>query len=123
MKKNNDRERFDYPFAVTPFEDGDFAGYRAFLIDIPSVESLGASSEEAIEGLAEAQAEWFAYAAAKSIRIPEPDPVFAQKAEYSGRVTLRIPRSLHRQVAQKAVLEGVSLNAYLNATIERGIHA
>ena len=32
-----------YPFAVIPYEYDDFVGYRAFLIDIPAVESLGAT--------------------------------------------------------------------------------
>ncbi|NEX16493.1 MAG: hypothetical protein C1943_07655 [Halochromatium sp.] len=33
--------------------------------------------------------------------------------EFSGRVTLRIPRSLHRSLAASAEDEGVSLNAHL----------
>lgn len=33
--------------------------------------------------------------------------------EYSGRVTLRVPKSLHRRLAEQADHEGVSLNQYL----------
>lgn len=32
---------------------------------------------------------------------------------YSGRLVLRIPRSLHRQLKQQAAAEGVSLNQYM----------
>jgi len=110
-----------YPCAVAPFVDGDFAGFRAFLIDIPAVESLGATPEEAVRDLEEVKAEWLAYAITKGMTIPEPDPVFSEKATFSGRVTLRLPRTLHRQVAQKAVLEGVSLNSFLNTAIQRGM--
>lgn len=33
--------------------------------------------------------------------------------DYSGRVTLRLPRSLHRSLAESAEAEGVSLNQHL----------
>jgi predicted RNase H-like HicB family nuclease len=112
-----------YPLAVAPFIDEDFTGFRAFLIDIPAVESLGETPEEALAGLGEARREWFAFARAKGIAVPQPDPAFARMTDYSGRVTLRIPRSLHQQVAERAVLEGVSLNSYLTTTIQRGLHA
>ena len=112
-----------YPFAVAFYEDGDFVGYRAFLIDIPAVESLGTTPEEAVADLEDVRKEWFAYAHSKGIHIPNPDTAFSQRVDYNGRVTLRMPRSLHQQVAQKAALEGVSLNSYLNSAIERAIVA
>ena len=114
-------ETSDYPVAVAPFKDDDFVGYRAFLIDIPAVESLGLTPEEAVADLEDVRSEWFAYARAKGIHIPAPDTAFNNRADYNGRVTLRMPRSLHQQVAQKAALEGVSLNTYLNSAIERSI--
>jgi len=113
----------EYPIAVAPFEDDDFVGYRAFLIDIPAVESLGTTPQEAVADLEGAKEEWFAFAQAKSIHIPAPDNAFCQRADYSGRITLRMSRSLHQQVAQKAALEGVSLNSYLNSAIERAVVA
>ena len=33
--------------------------------------------------------------------------------EYSGRLVLRIPRSLHKSLKEAAALEGVSLNQYM----------
>ena len=33
--------------------------------------------------------------------------------DYSGRLVIRIPRSLHRSLKQLAELEGVSLNQYM----------
>lgn len=33
--------------------------------------------------------------------------------EYSGRLVLRIPRSLHKLLKQEAEIEGVSLNQYM----------
>ncbi|MCL2530054.1 MAG: hypothetical protein FWE41_06975 [Coriobacteriia bacterium] len=56
-----------YPFAVAPYEDDDFVGYRAFLIDISAVESLGITPEEAVADLADVRKEWFAYVQSKGI--------------------------------------------------------
>ena len=86
-------------------------------------ESLGATPEEAVADLEDVREEWFSFALAKGIRIPDPDDAFSQRTSYNGRVTLRMPRSLHQQVAQKAALEGVSLNSYLNSAIERAVVA
>ena len=33
--------------------------------------------------------------------------------DYSGRLVLRIPRSLHKALKQEAAIEGVSLNQYM----------
>jgi len=33
-------------------------------------------------------------------------------AEYSGKISLRIPKSLHKKLAEEAKEEGVSLNQY-----------
>ena len=41
-----------------------------------------------------------------------PTPIESEE-EYSGRVTLRVPKSLHRRLAEQAEHEGVSLNHYL----------
>jgi len=117
------KETNQYPFAVAPYEEGDFSGFRAFLIDIPAVESLGTTPEEAVADLAQVKEEWFAYARAKGLVIPNADTAFSQRADYNGRVTLRMPRSLHQQAAQKAAFEGISLNSYLNHAIERAIVA
>ena len=39
---------------------------------------------------------------------------FRQSLEqYSGKIVLRIPRSLHKQLKEAAAVEGVSLNQYM----------
>lgn len=35
-----------------------------------------------------------------------------EKMEYSGKISLRLPKSLHRELAEQAKREGVSLNQY-----------
>lgn len=38
---------------------------------------------------------------------------------YSGRIVLRIPRSLHKQLKEAAAAEGVSLNQYMLYKLSR----
>lgn len=40
-------------------------------------------------------------------------PPIEEETEFSGRVTLRMPRGLHRQISTQADREGISLNQYL----------
>ena len=44
----------------------------------------------------------------EGIEIPEP----LSEAEYSGQFKLRIPKSLHRDLAQHSKEEGISMNQY-----------
>ena len=113
----------NYPFIVVQFKEEDFSGYKAFLIDIPAIESIGLTPEDALKDLSDVKREWFSYALEKGIHIPEPDASIHTTLTYSGRITLRLSKSLHRQVAEKASLDGVSLNAYLNEVIQRGMSA
>lgn len=50
--------------------------------------------------------------------LPKPAPA---DIEFSGKITLRLPKSLHREVAQVASLEAVSINQFLVATISRAV--
>lgn len=51
------------------------------------------------------------------ISVPLPkEPVYQ---EYSGRVTLRLKKSIHAKAALNAEKEGVSLNSYIAACIEK----
>ena len=84
--------------------------FEARVKELPDLAEYGENYEEAytlavdtIETAAEAFAE-------KGRRFPTP---MAPADEFSGRVTLRLPRSLHRALAETADTEGVSLNQQL----------
>lgn len=49
----------------------------------------------------------------KGIAFPEPEKSSEHLAQLSGRITLRIPKSLHFKLAQQAENEGVSLNQFI----------
>lgn len=84
--------------------------FEARVKELPDLVEYGESFEEAYE-LAVDAIETTAAVFAERGR-PMPPPV-APADEYSGRVTLRIPRSLHRALAEAADAEAVSLNQHL----------
>lgn len=65
-----------------------------------TLEELDESLKEALEGYLELRLE-------NGMPIPKP-----MSDDYSGKFVLRIPKSLHRRLAEEATLEGVSLNQY-----------
>ncbi len=101
------------PYARTLLKDPD--GYGAQVLEFPGCYSAGATAREAIDNLDAAIALWVGAALAQGQSIPEP---FAT-AEYSGRVTLRLPPDTHRRAVQAAALQGISLNRWLSDAIAR----
>jgi hypothetical protein len=69
-------------------------------------ESLGEAYDLAVDAIATAAAAF----ADKGRTFP---PAVVPVDDYSGRVTLRLPRSLHRVLAESADDEGISLNQHL----------
>lgn len=104
----NDAERY----AVTTRKvvvDGDEV-WRATVRELPDLAEFAESREEAIELALDAIESLKASAAEEGRPFPEP---VEDEEDYSGRVTLRLPKSLHREIALRAKDEDVSLNSYI----------
>jgi len=69
---------------------------------------VGETIEDAYRNAEDAKHEWLAAAIEDDIAVPEPDSI----EDYSGQFKLRLPRSLHRQLALQSKREGVSMNQY-----------
>ena len=69
----------------------------------------GATPEEALENIEDAKRLWIETLIEDGFDIPEP----AQSREYSGKLLLRMPKSLHERLAINASREGISLNQYV----------
>ena len=48
----------------------------------------------------------------RKIKIPEPE-----KDDFSGKLNVRMPKSLHRKLSYKSKQEGVSLNTLISTTL------
>ena len=97
-----------YPAQVFLSEDD--KGFIAIAPDLPGCSAVGDTQEDALRELREAIAGWID--AAQSVGNPVPAPS-TPISDYSGKVLLRMPRSLHAKLAVTAKQEGVSLNTYV----------
>ena len=98
-----------YPVRLTHRLDEDDPYWFAEIPDLPGCMADGATPDEAIADLEHAKALWIENHIADGYDIPEPvDP-----QGYSGKLSLRIPKSLHRRLADQAKREGVSLNQHI----------
>ena len=91
---------------------------RAFVAVCPEFEGISAfasSGPEAVHELNEALQ--LALEAHKEEGWPIPEPL--QELRYSGQFRLRLPRSLHGWMAERAQVEGVSLNTLVVELLAR----
>src|SRR5438128_12176285 len=95
-----------YSRILIPNEDGIFS---AEIMEFPGCFAEGATREEALDNLDRAAEEWIESSLRSRREIAEPFSVRG----FSGAVSLRIPRGLHRQAAMMAEREGTSLNQYI----------
>lgn len=109
-------EYLDLPYTIAIVHDRDdegAEGYVAEVKELPGVISQGETIEAAAASVRDAMIGWLSVALEDGIEIPEPrDPT-----TYSGRFLLRIPRSLHAELARRAEEEGVSLNQFVATTL------
>ena len=101
-------EYMKLPYRVELIPDNEEGGFVASFPDLPGCLSTGETAEEACRNAEDAKKEWIAAAIEEGIDIPEPDSL----ENYSGQFKLRLPRSLHRQLALQSKREGVSMNQY-----------
>jgi predicted HicB family RNase H-like nuclease len=97
--------------------DGEYL-YVGRVAEFPNVSSFEETFDEARTVLIDAIKTLYEIACKEGSQFPAPRQ---DETEYSGRVTLRLTRSLHRQVAAQAESEGVSLNQFLTTAIAQHI--
>jgi predicted HicB family RNase H-like nuclease len=111
----------DLPYHVALSGDGTDAEQRwtAQVEELPGCTSSGATAVDAVAGVPDAIAQWVTEALAAKREVPEPRGA----RSYSGRLLLRMPLSLHADLAQAAERDGVSLNAYITAQLAVAVRA
>lgn len=106
--------RLPYREVIEPDPAGGYVGH------IPALRGCvtqAETKEEVLAMLEDAKACWIEAALDEGLDIPEP----VRDEAFSGRFNLRLPKSLHRQLAQEAKREGVSLNQLALTFIARGL--
>lgn len=82
------------------------SGFVVEIPDLPGCISQGEDINDAFQMIEGAKQAWIETALEKGIHIPEP----RVEEDYSGKFNVRVPKSLHRLLAERATKENVSLN-------------
>jgi predicted RNase H-like HicB family nuclease len=109
-----------YPAQVFFSEEDE--GFIAVATDLPGCSAFGSTQEEAVAELQDAVAAWQIAAGKAGNPIPEPSKPQLDDLP-SGRILLRLPRSLHAQLIEGAKQDNVSLNQHLVAVLTAGTTA
>ncbi|PKO12715.1 MAG: toxin-antitoxin system HicB family antitoxin [Chloroflexi bacterium HGW-Chloroflexi-10] len=107
------------PYTIEIFRDNDEEnpGWVAKVVELPGCITQGDTFEELGEMIEDAMRGWVEIALADGISVPEP----RARAEFSGKFVVRLPKSLHRELAETAERENVSLNAYVSAALAKAV--
>ena len=101
-----------YPFQVIADPDG---GYVIIFPDLPGCMTQADSVDEIPEMAEDARRAWVAAVYEDGEDVPLP----SYPEEYSGKFNVRLPRSLHRSLAEAADRDGISLNQYVLTLLAR----
>jgi antitoxin HicB len=95
-------------------EQGD--GWGAEVEELKGCFADGETPDEAVTNLKEVVEEWVGIL--KIDGTPLPQPVLLRENDaYSGKFTVRVPKSLHRLISERAEQEEVSLNQLINSIL------
>lgn len=106
MKKFDDYMKLNYRMEIV--EDKGEGGFVVSYPELPGCITCGETIESAVANALDAKKSWLEAALEDGATIPVPDSL----DDYSGQFKLRIPRSLHRSLAEHSKREGVSMNQY-----------
>jgi len=106
--------RLPYAIELRQYEDGT---WFARMPELPGCMTEADTLEQAADGVRDAQREWIAACLEDGTAIPEPQ----EPHPYSGQFRVRITRSLHRELAERAKREGTSLNQLVVSLLSRAV--
>lgn len=105
------------PYRIEIIKEQEEGGYVLHCPELPGCITCGETVQEGLEMLEDAKKCWFTACLEDGVPIPEP----ARLEDYSGQFKLRLPKSLHKQLAQRSSEEGVSMNQYCVYLLSKGL--
>lgn len=109
-------EYMSLPYRMEIEPDSDEGGFVVSFPELPGCISLGNDIQQAVANAKDAQKAWLEAAIEDGISINEPLPV----EKYSGQFKLRLPKSLHKRLAEESKSEGISMNQYCVYLLAKG---
>ena len=95
-------------YKIEIIEDKKEGGYALSCPELKGCITCADTIEKGIEMIKDAKKCWFTACIEDGIPIPEPTDI----NEYSGQFKLRIPKTLHKTLAERSQREGISMNQY-----------
>ena len=117
--KSEFKER-DYKIEISKLSNEDGGGYLAVVPALAGCMSDGETVEEALVNAKDAIKCWIETANELGRAIPEGQE-YKSDDDYSGKLSLRIPKSLHKKIAEQAEKEGTSINQLITIYVSMGI--
>lgn len=96
------------PYKMEIVPDIEEGGFVAMFPDLPGCITVGDTIDEVITNIIDAKKAWIVAELEEGRIIPEPKDI----NDYSGQFKLRLPKSLHRILAENSKREGISMNQY-----------
>jgi antitoxin HicB len=117
-KKNLENEinkymKLKYRIEMIPGKEE--GGFVAIIPDLPGCISQGENEVEALKMIEEAKAVWIKATLECGKEVPIP------RDRFSGKLNIRIPKTLHQRLTLESEREGVSLNQEIIVALERGL--
>lgn len=106
MKTLEEYMKLPYKLEIIP--DTEESGYVASYPELPGCITCGETIASAVANADDAKKEWLLAAIEENIEIAEPESADS----YSGQFKLRLPKTLHKTLAEDSKKEGVSMNQY-----------
>jgi predicted RNase H-like HicB family nuclease len=113
-------ESKNYRIEILKLSDEDGGGFLATVPSLPGCMSDGETQEEALINVRDAIKCWLETAEELGREIPLEDG-YKSEDDYSGKLSLRIPKSLHKQVTDISSKEGCSINQLIMMYISMGV--
>ena len=95
-------------YKIEIIEDKEEGGYALSCPELPGCMTCADTVEDGMRMIEDAKKCWFEACIEDGTVIPEPNDY----SQYSGQFKLRMPKSLHKSLAEHSKQEGVSMNQY-----------
>ena len=106
----------DYDMRIRKLAEDEGGGWFAEIPLLPGCIADGESVGKTVENLDAAKKSWIETSLELGRLVPEP-----LSDDFSGQLRVRIPKSLHRDLSQRAKEENTSLNQFIIYHLARGI--
>lgn len=100
----------DYPFEVWKCDDDGVADFLVTYKDVPLAMGAAKTQKEALRLARESLETVLEDLEERGEPIPKPTIRSLAEEEATGRITFRMPKSLHRKLIERSQRDGVSLN-------------